>query len=134
MAVHQEDQSKHQTIYMMSRSIFSAGALVKVRPKTKKGKRDSEGGLAFVTSFDKARRTVDVEYTTTGLLSQEVEEDRLEPSSLALTARRRSPDEMTKPLLLSIAHHKMSKVAKMPNPIMLVAKKSVQLKGTAAKM
>ena len=61
----------------MDKTIYSKSALVKVATKYKKGKKDSESGLAYVLDFNKSNQMVNILYTVTGILSQEIKEDRI---------------------------------------------------------
>ena len=88
----------------MNKDIFSLGALVQVKPECRSGRKNSEGGLGYVLSVNETERTVDVSYTVSGTLSQEIQEERLEVASLAVTARRRTNSESKRPSLLSVAH------------------------------
>lgn len=69
----------------LNRSVYSTGALVRVAPEERPNRRNSEGGLAFVRSYDEETLTVDVDYTLGGN-SQEVLPHRLSVASLDTTA------------------------------------------------
>jgi hypothetical protein len=114
----------------LNKDIYSIGALVKVAPEERVGRPDSEGGMAFVKSFDEEDLTLDVEYTVTGQESQEVVPQRITAASLATTARRRSPNEATRPSLLSVAHDP-NREGTSPNPTNTAA---ATPKGISAKL
>jgi hypothetical protein len=83
------------------------GDLVQVDPERWYGKPDSDGGLAFVAKVN-ANGTLDVSYSLTRTLSKEVLPTRIHPASFGTSAHQRSPDEPTRPSLLSL-HHRSSR-------------------------
>jgi len=89
----------------MRSSALSVGALVNVKPESRRGRPNSEGGMAYVLEVNEDNDlTVDVRYVVSNTLSQEVLPTRLKPASLAVHARKKSKTELARPSLLSIAH------------------------------
>jgi hypothetical protein len=86
-----------------NRSIYSVGAIVEVDPEARTGRRNSDGGKAFVKNL-KFDGKVDVEYILDHILSQDIVPARLHVSGLATQARRRKGEEVPRPSLLSGSH------------------------------
>ena len=75
----------------MDSALFREGDLVCVDPEHRVGKRDSEGGNAFVNSIDSITG-VTVQYIVSKFHSPNVKPARLHPQTIATTGRRRSTD------------------------------------------
>jgi len=86
-------------------NIYSLLALVSIYPEGRPGRPNSEGGITFVTFFDDKEGTVDVQYTINNCESQDILPTWISSATLTPPAPPRSPDEPTRPSILSIAHN-----------------------------
>jgi len=75
----------------MASPLFRIGELVRVDPEHRVGKKDSEGGNAFVNSVD-SLTGITVQYIVSKFHSPNVKPARLHPETIATTGRRRSTD------------------------------------------
>jgi len=82
------------------------GDLVELDKERRYGVPDSDGGIAYVTAVNEDG-TVNVRYTIKRSESFNVLPERIHSASLAVSARCRSPDEATRPSLLSPHHSPM---------------------------
>jgi hypothetical protein len=82
--------------------MFTHGSLVDVESEERRGRRDSEGGKAYVVKVESGEnRTYDVQYIIGNLLSPNVAVSRIRPTMLQTTARLRRGETGTRPSLLS---------------------------------
>lgn len=96
--------------------VFMLGDLVDVKPEHRSGRRDSDGGRAFIQAIklpppeqddnDHRGTLYDVKYVvgTGNCLSQEVVEDRVSHATMDNSARRCRGDSVSRPSLLSNSH------------------------------
>ena len=100
--------------------VFKPGDLVDVKPEHRTGRKDSDGGRAFIQSVrsnDNQRGTYDVKYIigSGNGLSQGVAEDRISHALMDNVARKRRGDAMGRPSLLSLLHVPIPSFATTPS-------------------
>ena len=90
---------------------FFVGNLVEVEKEHRTGRRDSDGGRAYILAINNdpngcgtKRPQYDVKYVVGGIVSPNVKRRRISPVIMETTARRRLGETTSRPSLLS-RHH-----------------------------
>jgi hypothetical protein len=99
---------------------FFVGNLVEVEKEHRTGRRDSDGGRAYILAINNdpngrgtKRPQYDVKYVVGGIVSPNVKRRRISPVIMETTARRRLGDIGNRPSLLS-PHHTPKKKQRQP--------------------
>jgi hypothetical protein len=93
--------------------MFTHGSYVDVEPEERTGRRDSEGGKAYVVHVD---GRFDVRYVIGNIFSPNVDVSRIRPTTVQTTARRRQGETGTRPSLLSRQRRLPSSRRLFPEP------------------